>query len=804
MKNLISLLFSLILSAYCADAVIFSSGFEDGLAQWQVPETPAKIKITDQAYEGNHALSINFDPGSSPQARHAGVLFSKPIPLKQGVYRLTGKIMFPEGYGTTIGIDFYNSAGKRVADKGIHFGSAPASKSAWNDITVTASSYDEDTASARLKLFIPFRVKQQILLDDIKLETIPAATISTPWVPQYKRHPGDTMTAADIPGPDGIVYPDFSMAGIRDAVYFRTDATKISLADLGVKSGDDILPMLQQALSQLPANGGIIEIPAGHFRMSGFLTITGNHVIIKGAGREKTRINFDYDPGDGMVDLYGLKENDRLAPRQHIHLYSRPKNLKSLHLSADGKEFAKFAVSLHSGNQSYLTAALPSSLTPGKHLIKGTAKYSDGKVFQIEKTIDVSPGTASTLPAFAPGGIFHFRGKGFAFKDYRLAADGKRGDTSVILRNADHPFKPGDAVLLRAQETPRRRAETGNACTWGTHRNTMFFVEKVEGARITFNQPMRIDFPEIDESFLRKLELIKGGGIESMTLETTKDFWVNSVYFQFASDCRAYDLKVLKAGRNPVYANNAKFCSVINCEFADAWFKGGGGTAYVGWDTSHDCLIDNVESRRMRHAPVVQWGASGNVIRNSRFYDCDAHWHAGWAHENLFENCVIISDSTAHGGYGNALWASAPEDGAHGPIGPRNVVYNCDTFSLGDAVKLGGMNENWIFAYNRFKVKKGTVFYLNAASFDHIIKNNHAIIEDGNSPFILLTSPDCLGIEITGNTIATNNKILSKGIIAPAVDKDNKFVFAGTELPRPQPQIPSIYEWQLKQKRNAK
>jgi hypothetical protein len=84
----------------------------------------------------------------------------------------------------------------------------------------------------------------------------------------------------------------------------------------------------------------------------------------------------------------------------------------------------------------------------------------------------------------------------------------------------------------------------------------------------------------------------------------------------------------------------------------------------------------------------------------------DGQWHSGWTNENLFENCVIESSSN-NGAYGYGLWASPPEDEAHGPNGPRNVVYNCDISSPKAGLWMGGMNENWLILYNRFRVDSG-------------------------------------------------------------------------------------------------
>ena len=787
-------------TAAWGNEIRFEDGFESGLKEWHIPGSRAAVTITGTAATGGTAAEIRFDPKRNPEKRHCGVLRSRKIPVSRGLYRVIGKIQLAEGYGATVGIEFYDAKNRKIGDNGFHYGSAPVSTSAWLDVDFRGAAYSDDTSYAILKLYIPYRVKQTVRLDDIRLEVLPVVSEPPPWKPQYKIRPSEKakLTAADFPGPDGIVYPDFTYAGAREEVLKQAGQTVIRLA---VKSGDDLYEPLRKAIDSLPVDGGTVEIPAGHFKLSKMLTIAKDFVSLKGAGKDQTRIDLTYDTGDDRIDLYGIENGSRIAPEQPIHLYARPAGLRSLKLEVDGEEFSRYTRNLHSDFVSFHVKKLPNSIRPGKHKLRGTAEYWDGKTSTAEAEVIIDPAVLPTLPTNAARSFISFQGKGFRYRDYRIAKDGTRGEFSVELCESSHPFRKGDIVVLRAQETPARRAVTGNACNWGNFRSTHLFVEKVEGSKLTFHQPLRLDYPVADLSFVRKFDIVRGSRIEGMTLETRFDYWLSSVTFEYAADCVAKDLKVIRCGRNPVYGTHAKFCSILNCEFDGSWFNGGGGTAYVGWDTCSDSLIDGVVSYRMRHAPVVQWGASGNVIRNSRFYHCDAQWHAGWSTENLFENCTIISDTREFGGYGNIFWASSPEDGGHGPNGPRNVVYNCDGSSIADGVFLGGMNENWIFAWNRLRVKKGVGFFLKTSSFDHILLGNTVILEDQHSPFLLFATPDCGGVELIGNTFSGGNGKLYSGLHKPFLEKGNRIIPLNTALPRPQPAVPSIYEWQLKHKR---
>jgi hypothetical protein len=305
---------------------------------------------------------------------------------------------------------------------------------------------------------------------------------------------------------------------------------------------------------------------------------------------------------------------------------------------------------------------------------------------------------------------------------------------------------------------------------------------------------MRIDFPTVDGSYVQKLIPVQGCGIEDLYVEQTEDLWITTVQFSYAVNCWARGVTVRMCGRNPIYGYLAKWCEIRDCVFDDAWFKGGGGTAYGGWENSYDCLMDRCETFRLRHAPLVQWSAGGNVIRRSVFHDSDAQWHSGWTNENLFEQCVVTS-VTGNGGYGYGMWASPPEDQAHGPNGPRNVVYNCDISSEKTGLWMGGMNENWLILYNRFVVNAGAGVFAKTASFDHILRGNVFVLEDGKSPMVYLAHPDCIGVELIDNLICGGSGELVDGLGKPAVVRGNRTV-PDLTAPRPTPAVPSIYDWQ--------
>ena len=336
-----------------------------------------------------------------------------------------------------------------------------------------------------------------------------------------------------------------------------------------------------------------------------------------------------------------------------------------------------------------------------------------------------------------------------------LERDGKRGDTELHLQSTQG-LRTGDFLFIDGPATERWKKLTQNACLWGSYRNYEVVVTGVTDRSITIGQPLRIEFPVVDGSYVQKVIPIQRCGVEDLYLEQTENLWITSVLFSYGWNCWARGVTVKKCGRFPVYGSAAKWCEIRDCVFDDAWFKGGGGTAYAGWDRCWDCLMENVETFKLRHGPLFQWAASGCVIRKSIFHESDAQWHSGWTNENLIEQCVVESVQ-GNGGYGYGMWASPPADTAHGPNGPRNVVYNCDIRSQKAGVWMGGMNENWLILHNRFVVDSGPGVWAKTFSFDHIIQGNVFVLKDGKSAMIQLASADCTGIEAAGNRLYGGN-----------------------------------------------
>lgn len=631
-----------------------------------------------------------------------------------------------------------------------------------------------------------------------------------PWPAQYKLRADETarLTPADIVGPDGLVYPNWTRVGIRGGI--PAVPVRVRLRDFGVVPDEDrdAAAAILAAAEKLAAGPGAIQFEPGTYYLDRPLAIRRDGIVLRGAGRDRTRIVFRYGLGEKGIRWVEPWESGELFADSTVTLHALPDGLRQLEIYAGDQRVANREHHAHWGNTFQISAGGSEILkrvpAPAETaVLRGVARYQDGRTRELTKTFRLirRSGDPGARRRVAPDVAIGFGGQARpgSAQNVRLAKDGRRGDTRLTLETTAG-LQAGDRLVIEGPATQRWKDLTRNACPHGMYRRNMLEIAAIAGAEVTVTDPLRIEFPVSDGSFVYKIDPIQQCGIEDLTIEQTENLWITTVLFSYAWECWARGVTVKKCGRYPIYGASAKRCVIEDCVFDDAWFKGGGGTAYAGWEFSYDCLMSDCTTYRLRHAPCVQWSASGNVIRRSRFVDSDMQWHSGWTNENLFEQCTVVS-RPGNGGYGHGAWASPPEDVAHGPNGPRNVVYNCDIQGTRAGIWMGGMNEGWMILYNRIAAGNGPAVFAKTCSFDHVIRGNVFRLAQANQPAVQLATPDCSGVELVDNRVSGGNGRLVAGAGQPLVDRDNLVLPAGAEVPRPRVPTPSIFAWQAERGR---
>ena len=781
-------------STWAADTIlpIPNGGFEQGLEGWQIPPDEGMSSLsTEQVASGKYALKIlDTDPENGSSATAAR------IPVQgEGTFEIRGRVFPVSGSGLGIYVRILNGDGNALG-RG-HLRGLGGSDRAWQSFAIPFYT-DEKAAFLEFNVHSYGRAQVEAYLDDLTFVQMEIRRES-PWEGQYKIHPDEPhrLTAADVVGPDGIVYPNWTQCGVQGGI---PDVKAVaSIADFGARPDDglDDSEALHKACEAAgDMGGGAVVLDEGTYDLDRPVTVRHNNVVIRGKGPGKTRVIFRYAIPSNGVGFYWPPAGSRVGRDTRLEMHARPTGLMRMTIALDTVVVGEWRRSQHSGNSFAFTRYgrhAIGKLPDGPHTLKGVAAYEDGTTLTGEIPVVLDASYEDTRQIANARAAITFEGQGWAGPRLRLAQDGARGDTTLVLESVEG-LEAGDRILVDGPATARWKGLTKNACKWGAYRRYAVIVKNISGHTITINQPLRIAFPAEDSSYVRKMSPIQRCGIEDLYIEQTENLWITSTLFSYAWNCWAKNVTVKKCGRFPIYGNMAKWCEIRNCTFDDAWFKGGGGTAYTGWEHSWDCLMENVETFKMRHAPLFQWAASGCVIRNSVFHESDAQWHSGWTNENLMENCIVTS-VRGHGGYGYGMWASPPEDEAHGPNGPRNVVYNCDISSPRAGLWMGGMNENWLILYNRFVVENGQGVFAKTGSFDHIIRYNVFVLHNQDSPMVFLATPDCVGVEITENSLYGGNGRFASGIGKPARISGNRAHPPGS-APRPAPAVPSIYQWQ--------
>lgn len=610
---------------------------------------------------------------------------------------------------------------------------------------------------------------------------------------------GELLPGVDVKGPDGIVYPDWTSAGVPGGI--PQVPVRAKLEDFGARPDDglDDGKALEEAAREIGRKGGgAILLDDGVYHLDRPVVIVHDGVVVRGRGPDRTRLVNRYGAPDGGVGFFRPRPGETVGPGTWVEVHCDPQGLRAVRILADGKPVAARERGQHWGGtfNLYTTGrSILRAVGPGAHRLGARAEYAGREPAEATMEIRLDPEREDPprIPRYL--GAITFVGRAEHGGSFPLSRDGKRGDTRLELRSTAG-LKAGMCVAITAPATERWNKLVMNRCRWGSYRMNQYRILAVEGNTVEINQPLRIDFPAVDGSFIQRIEPIRRCGVEDLSLNQVKSLWTSGVIFSHAWECWARNVHVTKAGRWPVYTSPAKWCEIRDGRFDDAWYHGGGGTAYVGFERAFDCLMENVRTSKMRHAPCFQWAASGNVIRKSTFVQSDGQWHAGWTNENLIEQCTIDA-SQGTGSYGHGFWASPPEDEAHGPNGPRNVVYNCDVTAPRAGLWMGGMNHGWLILHNRIVCRAGPAVYMKTNSDGHLIQGNRFVVTGGKATGLTIATDDCDGVRFLDNEVYGVPRLAGGKGRPASVEGSRMLPVPEGGLPdRPRPAIPSIFEWQ--------
>lgn len=606
------------------------------------------------------------------------------------------------------------------------------------------------------------------------------------WKPLF-RETAKKPTPADVPGPAGLVFPDFRQAGVQGGI--PQVPVKGRAEDFGARPGDgrdDSVALLEGLDAVSKAGGGALELGEGQYELARPLLIPFDNVVLRGAGRDKTRLVFRHGFERGGVAIVQPAAGGLIGPGSYVEAQGFPEGLRKLTLSLEGIVIAEQVVGADGvinsvGTHLFQVETKLGPLAKGRVMLRAVAEWADGSRAEtsLPAELDMSqrpqPGRLRTGPADA---AIKFLGDEWTHRGKRwfLAKDAARGAT--VLDFTDPPALPvGAALFLAARPTPGWLAQVESARP-DLPRAMMLEVKSVERTRVELAQPVRIPFAVADAAYAELRAPLRGCGVEGLTLVQERPLWSHGISFSTAWGCWVRGVRIENAGRNPLNFTAAKHCEIRDCEVAGSLFRQpieegrSIGAGALGWSFSWDCLMEGVKCDGPARAPQFAQSAGGNVVRRSSFRGASAQWSGGWAYENLVEGCEIDAGELA-GTFGYGAYSQRPESKLFGPgAGPRNILWGNVFRGSQGGLYLGGMAEGWIIGENRFEVRSGPGVLLRAHSIDTVFVRNEIHLGQPWQPAFRLVDGDCLGTIFLENRVYGTSRLFA-GRGTPAKNEGN-------------------------------
>ncbi|MBN2191660.1 MAG: hypothetical protein JW751_02495 [Polyangiaceae bacterium] len=271
-----------------------------------------------------------------------------------------------------------------------------------------------------------------------------------------------------------------------------------------------------------------------------------------------------------------------------------------------------------------------------------------------------------------------------------------RGATGVTVPDGSAFTVGAWAELQQANDAALMYTDPEWEVDWALDcRGQLLEVTAIDGDRVSFRRPIYLDYSLAYAPQIRPQRLVKHVGIERLYLERiTNDSDVSTVQWKNAAYVWMREVESSWTRKAHLGIETVLGCQIENSTLHHAWDHGGGGHGYgasLGFHTT-DCLVENNLFFSLRHAMIIQSGASGNVfgynhsdevvqsegsVPNEGWLPPDISVHGHWSNNNLFESNTVEQVGIAD------YW---------GPTGPhvaylRNRVVN-------DELRSDGRGEN--------------------------------------------------------------------------------------------------------------
>jgi hypothetical protein len=554
------------------------------------------------------------------------------------------------------------------------------------------------------------------------------------WPSQYKIRPWETsrLTEADVVGLDGIVYPNFTGAGVTGGIpdinnaSIRAGYTIYNVVSYGANGNDTALDdtAVANALAAANANaaaGGrsILYFPAGTYYLAQPTTITSSRVVVDGDGPAATRIRLQTG-------------------------FTRPSSTTALTPVA---AFNFHASALWNGGNMTASATILRGSRTVTFSVDPAPNVSVGQWVRVIAT-SAAPGTTMRTRYSKPGmfvnygdALGHFGRLHFA----KVTAVNSANRTVTLDRSFPHD--------VYADELPQLR------------RGPMLEQCGIQDLSIeTMSASVQLDsvrFVQVAESWMKNVTVSNPRNwpynMDSMTRSEIRDCQFYGSWADINNGSTAY------LG----FTGNTD-CLMINCSAGDlrhmAIFQMANRSVISGCTFTGDSIQSPQLHGRFPLENLIENTTFNTARTTATAFAVDpAHTlrHGPNGPRNVFYNNRVLTGAGAFallGGQENLI-----------------LVYN-RILKNGD---LNGLPAVWAIDRTFDTILRGNVFQANTTT-----------------PFINFEDTTNPGWEVTDNHIYGTNRHLWSGDSSPALAHNNRFYPAGASPISPTVPTPSLYAWQ--------
>ena len=570
-------------------------------------------------------------------------------------------------------------------------------------------------------------------------------------------------TAADIAGPDGVVYPDFSRVGVPGGI--SDVPIKARAEDFGAVANDDEddSAAVQRAVESLGEAGGAVALGAGRFVFDNTVRVSKNGVVIRGAGMDKTSI----------VPRFAAQKLDdprQSAPRAATFLFegiTHPKRVK-----------ADLVAPLKRGD-TFVRVGNSSGFLPGEQLIISC------RVVPPAVMETLSP----KLRTMAEEATAKAKAGGYNSPQWRMNAAFIVSQANGVITldrplRADlplelEPFVDMNYLSLRGcglenlsirQEVEKQQIDgvrfTRAVGCWARG----IEVKNIGNGPITFERSLGFEVRDSTfDEFQEKVTNSRGGGVGYAAFHAAFDGLIENCRFE-----RLRHLSVSDFATGNVFHK----CVLRNVDV----------NFHMGWPSEN--LFDNCEVQASAAEGERNRGSYDQGVYTPRHHG-DIHSPSGPGHVFYANSIASQKDSIHLGGGGSS----------------RNIfAYNQFVNESGKAVILKRGSHDNLFLKNVFSLgnyawkRDAWSLQFSTGAFDKV----EPLLSDEPAA-VLFPGGEAGGNRFVGNRFfGVPKDKLFVGAQKLAEDADNSASEAYAVPEKPQPPVPSLYLWQKQQSQREK